>query len=80
MFLLPHAFHERCGIYEYFMTQVRDSGQRGQVQCSLPLEELDRRGDQLGLQLLPNKISPHLRLFARGKYIFCEIRLETLWS
>ena len=62
------AFHERCGIYKYFMTQVRNSGQRDQVQCPLPLEKLDRRGDQLGLQLLPNQVSPHLRLSSGGKY------------
>ena len=58
--LMFSLFTKRCGINEYFMPQVRDSGQWGQVQCSLPLEELDRRGDQLGLQLLPNKVSPHL--------------------
>ena len=46
--------------------KVRNTGQWGQVQCSRSLEKLDWGRDQLGLQLLPHQVCPHLRLSAGG--------------
>ena len=52
-------------VFTAFLWQVWYPGQWGEVQRPLSLEELDGC-DELGLQLHPHHLSPHIRLHTRG--------------